>query len=338
MRAAVERFARRWWTGALGVPGTVLSALARPVSWCWAGAAHVVGGRRAARSMRVEGLTVLSVGNLAVGGTGKTPLASWLARRLDREGRRPAVLVGGHAHDEALLHEARVAPVPVIEDRDRVQAAREALQAGAAVAVLDDGFQHRGLARDLDIVLLAAEDPFPAPVLPAGPYREHVGAIGRADFVVVTRRAATAARSREIAARVEARHPEIVVGGVELAPGGWQLLDGRCADTPGADVLAVCAIGRPRAFAATLERVVGRPAEMVAFEDHHVYTPADIIRLKRTAGDRAIVTTEKDAVKLRAHSGTIGEVYVLTEVVRWDWGEEAFLARVRRAAAGAPVE
>jgi tetraacyldisaccharide-1-P 4'-kinase len=78
---------------------------------------------------------------------------------------------------------------------------------------------------------------------------------------------------------------------------------------------------------------VGGTVELVAFSDHHVYTPADVARLARHAAGRPLVITEKDAVKLRAHAGTIGECYVLSEEMRWDWGEEAVLARVRAACA-----
>ncbi|MGD2046948.1 MAG: tetraacyldisaccharide 4'-kinase [Gemmatimonadota bacterium] len=328
MRAGVELFARRWWAGGYGVPGRILSAAAMPLSWAWTVLARSAGERAADRAVRVEGLTVASVGNLAVGGTGKTPVVSWLTERLRRAGRQPGILVGGHAPDEAALHASRLPDVPVLEGRDRVASAREAARRGCGVAVLDDGFQHRRLQRDLDVVLLAAEDPFPAPVLPAGPYREGVGGLRRADAVLVTRRSADVASSRDLAGRVERVAPGLVVGGVHLAPAGWRELGGRSTDAPPGDVLAVCAVGRPGAFRSSVEKTTSGSVELVAFADHHVYTPADLAGLEHRAGRRSIVTTEKDAVKLRRLSGTPGRMYVLTEEVRWDWGEHDFLSRL----------
>jgi len=328
VRARLEVLARRWWSGELGVPGRLLTTAATPVSWAWAVAGRVAGERQAARAMRVDGITVVSIGNLSVGGTGKTPLVSWLARGLHEGGRRTAVLVGGHAPDEAALHAARLPDVVVIQDRDRVAGAREALRRGCSVAVLDDGFQHRRLARDLDAVLLSADDPFPAPVLPAGPYREGVGGLLRADLVVVTRRSADEGSSRALAARVERLASGLVVGGVRLAPTGWQDLRGDPVPAPTADVLAVCAVARPESFRSAVERGTPGSVELVAFADHHVYTPADLAGLERKAAGRPIVTTEKDAVKLRTHAGTLGATYVLAEEVRWDWGENEFLSRL----------
>lgn len=333
MRAGVERFARRWWAGELGLRGAVLGVAARPLSWAWAGAAAAVGARRAARAVRVEGLTVVSVGNLAVGGTGKTPLAAWIAERMQALGARPAVLVGGHARDEALLLARRLPDARVVENRDRVTAAREARAAGASVAILDDGFQHRHLVRDLDVVLLAAEDRFPGHVLPSGPYREGPGALARADAVLVTRRTPSADRARSLAERIERHAPGRVVGAVELVPSEWKRLDGKVGGPPDGDVVAVCAIARPEAFRSAVALRVAGSVELVAFSDHHGYTPADVARLVQGAGRRPLVTTEKDAVKLRDHADALGETYVLTERVTWDWGEADFLATLERLAA-----
>jgi len=280
----------------------------------------------------VDGLTVISIGNLAVGGTGKTPVVAWAAAALCDVGVAPAILVGDYGQDEALLHSRRLPGVPVIVQRDRVEGARQARKGGADVALLDDGFQHRRLERDLDVVLLAAEDTFPGPVLPRGPYRERPGALGRADVVLVTRRSASIEESRRLSTLVEASHPGMVVGGVHLAAAGWTDLDDNPVAPPAGDVVAACAIARPNAFQAVLARGVTGSVELVAFADHHEYTPADIGRLAARASGRPIVITEKDAVKLRAHGGTPGDVYVLAEEVLWDWGQEAFVSRLRQVA------
>ena len=330
MRAGLEIFARRWWAGELGGAGRVLSVLALPLSWAWASASSVAGVRLAvASSQRVEGLTVISVGNLAVGGTGKTPVVAWIAGKMRDSGAAPAILVGGQGRDEALMHSQRLPGIPVIVNRDRVAGARQALSEGASVVVLDDGFQHRRLRRDLDVVLLAAEDAFPGRLLPRGPYREPPGALARADVVLVTRRSASIDESRRLGERVGKSGWGEVAGALELASAEWTHLDGGQADPPDGDALAVCAIARPTAFRSTVARIVRGSVELVAFADHHEYTPADIVRLEKRASGRAIVVTQKDAVKLKAHAGTLGHAYVLTEAVCWDWGEEAFVTRLR---------
>jgi len=345
VRAGLEVFARRWWGGELGTPGRLLSVVALPLSWGWT-AGSALSSRRAERAAtRVEGLCVISVGNLAVGGTGKTPLAGWIAAMLCEAGAAPAVLVGpppagggGGGGDEALLHRRRLADVPVFQGRDRTGSARRALAGGARVAVLDDGFQHRRLRRDLDVVLLSAEDRFPGPVLPRGPYREQEGALARADLVVVTRRAAGLERSRELAARVASVLPEragpAVVAGVELAADSWTDLNGRPVAPPVGDVVAACAVARPRAFRSAVARVVTGSVELVAFADHHAYTPADAARLRKRAGGRPIVITEKDAVTLHGLAGILDPVRVLAETLRWDWGEADLRARLLEAAQG----
>lgn len=338
MRHAVEALTRRWWAGELGATGRLLTALTLPLSWTWSAVAGSVGAHRAARAVRLDGLSVISVGNLAVGGTGKTPVTGWIAAHLRSDGLATAILVGGHGRDEARLHARRLPEVCVVEDRNRVAGGRAARRRGAWVAIMDDGFQHRGLLRDLDVVLLAAEDPFPGPVLPSGPYREPASALARADLAIVTRRSASADAGRRLASRVEEVAPALVVGGVELAPEGWRTLDGAPSEGPRhGDVLAVCGVARPEAFRSQVERVLGRSVELVAFADHHDYTPADIDRLRRRSRGRPLAITEKDAVKLRHHSGTLGESYVLAERLSWDWGRDTVLARVRVAVAQAAV-
>lgn len=143
MRAGVQAFARRWWAGELGARGAALSAIGAPLSWAWGGASALAGRRAAARARRVQGVAVVSVGNLAVGGTGKTPMTAWIASSLLRGGARPAVVVGGAGGDEARVIARRLPGVPVTIERDREAGAARARAAGADVVILDDGFQHR---------------------------------------------------------------------------------------------------------------------------------------------------------------------------------------------------
>ena len=341
MRAGLERFARRWWAGELGLFGFALAVATAPLSWAWAWAAR----RRARRfarlgGTRVEGLRVVSVGNLAVGGAGKTPVAAWVASHLVRAGVPTSVVTGAHGADEALLHRRWRPEIPVVSSRDRVGAAATAQAEGARAVVLDDGFQHLGLARDLDIVLLSADDPFPAPVLPRGPYREPSAALERADAVVVTRRAAKEGAARALASAARRYAPEALSAGVWLAPSRLRRLEDWAAapasggpddtlGTPGlgrASVLAVCGVARPDAFAAAVEGLVGAPVELLSFADHHAYTRSDVARVRARAGGRPTVVTAKDAVKLTPWLEELGDAHVLEEELRWAWGEEALAA------------
>jgi tetraacyldisaccharide 4'-kinase len=259
-----------------------------------------------------------------VGGTGKTPVASWVARRCEEEGGRPALLLSGHGRDEVLLHRRWTPAIPVLVGRDRVDAARRALAQGADVAIVDDGFQHRRLARDLDIVLLAVEDRFPGRVLPRGPYREGPGALLRADAIVVTRRSGGAEEARALADRVRGLGCRALVAGIRIVGGHWFDLRGDPSPEPRGEALAVAAVGRPAAFGETVRGLLGARVELAAFPDHHEFGARDAERLRAWAGSRAIVTTEKDAVKLASFSDTLGDVYVLRQEIAWDWGERAF--------------
>jgi tetraacyldisaccharide 4'-kinase len=276
----------------------------------------------------IDGLRVVSVGNLAVGGTGKTPVAAWIAGMMRQAGMPTAVLVGSHGADEAALHRAWNPDVRVFCDRDRAAAARRARSEGVRVVVLDDGFQHRALARDLDIVLLSADDPDPAPLLPRGPYREPRSALARAGVVVVTRRVAGVDRARALAGSVDRDALGRGVACVRLAPGAWRHLDGSPAEPPRGDVLAVCGVARPEAFRRAVAECVEGDVELESFADHHAYSVADAERLARRAGSRPVVVTEKDAAKLVTLGASLGRVLVLADALVWDWGEEALRTRV----------
>lgn len=323
MTAVIEGFARRWWRGDLGATGKLLSSIAAPASWLWTGASRARIRAAAGASTRVEGLRVISVGNLAVGGTGKTPVAAWIAGTLHAAGIRTCVLVGAAGADEALLHRRWNPRVPTLVDKARVASAIRAREAGARVAVLDDGFQHVRLARDLDLVLLSADDPYPGATLPRGPYRESPEALARAHAVLVTRRAASVDRARDLAARVDADWPALVWGGVHLADGAWSRLDGTAGEPPEGAVLAVCGVARSDAFQAAVRRRTGSDVGLAAYPDHHDYTERDARRLREKAGGRPLACTEKDAVKLAPWAELLGDVFVLADEMRWDWGEDA---------------
>lgn len=294
-----------------------------PLAWAYEVAVRVRNRRYdrpgAARRAR---LPVLSVGNLVVGGTGKTPTVAWLAARLVARGARPAIVsrgYGGRAGagplcvsagagpccepsacgDEPFLLARAVPEAIVIVGGDRWACAELAHGLGADVVVLDDGFQHRRLARDLDIVLLDAHHPLGnGRLLPRGRLREPVAALGRADVVLLTR-ADAPLDPVEIGRAVAACRPGVPllrsthrrVGFVD--PGGLGAPAPRRA-------AAFCGIARPESFRADLEAEGVEIVHWRAFTDHHVYSTGELSALvdAARARDARLVTTEKDLARL----------------------------------------
>lgn len=336
MRARIEPRIRRWWEGGGGSGARLLRALTLPLELLYR--AGVALRNRAFdhglfRTHRAP-VPVISVGNLEVGGTGKTPVSAWLVGRLAREGRTPALVSRGYGEDELRLH-ARWNPAALVgADPDRVRAALAVSADGADVIVLDDGFQHRRLARDLDVVLLAAESPFPGRGLPRGPYREPPDALYRAHAVLVTRRTASEVEARALADRVARKWPHLVVGTVALVPSGWTDLEGRAADAPTGDLLAVSSVAAPGRFQRMVEAVTGVSPRPLAYPDHHDFSATDVVGIARAAGDAMVVTTEKDAVKLDRFAGRLPPVRVLTLAVEPGPGADLVLDHVLRAAHG----
>jgi tetraacyldisaccharide 4'-kinase len=247
----------------------------------------------------------LGVGNIAVGGVGKTPVAAYLAGNLARRGARPGILLRGYrGGEEAQEHRARTPEAVVVADPDRRRGAAEAVRAGAEVLVLDDCLQRRDLELDVMLAVVAAETAgdrmWP---LPAGPWREGLGALGRCDGVVVTYKTVPADVAAAVARRLAplTRTGLGVAAGLEIArlvpleggavrAGAW--LHGR-------DVVALCGIGEPGLFRSQLEGL-GARVRVAAFGDHHRYVPTDLVAVFAASGpDGLVVTTAKDAVKLR---------------------------------------
>jgi tetraacyldisaccharide 4'-kinase len=246
----------------------------------------------------------VSVGNLTVGGTGKTPVAAWVAARLLARGARPAIVLRGYGGDEPRVHELLNPGAVVVASGDRVAGAREAVSRGADVLVLDDAFQHRRARRDVDLVLVSADRwTGEARLLPAGPFREPLAALRRATAVVVTRKAAPLARAEAVAAAVGASAPGRPVAIVSLPldalrPWGGEEPERPLAWLAGRRVLAVAAVGDPGAFFAQLAGA-GAAVERAPFRDHHAFSPTEVAALAlRRAGVEIVVCTLKDAVKL----------------------------------------
>ncbi|MGH7529278.1 MAG: tetraacyldisaccharide 4'-kinase [Gemmatimonadales bacterium] len=275
-------------------------------------------------------LPSVAVGNLAVGGAGKTPLAAWIAAFVAARGKRPGILLRGYGvGDEDRVHARLVPSAVVVADPDRAAGAARARAAGAEVLVLDDAFQRLDVARDVNVAVLAAESIGAVPwTLPAGPWREGFGALRRADVIIVTRRRVPAEAAHRLARWLKDRWPGTVVAAVHLDLGGFTgMRSGRRAP---ADALAekrvvvAAGVADPQSFAAQVG-ACGASVQLVAYQDHHAYAPADVERLAQAARSADyVVVTEKDAVKLRERwPADAPEPLVADLVVRWDLNGDA---------------
>ncbi len=324
---------RRFWSGRAGLPGRVASAVLFPLELIYRG---VVGGRNRGYDVgvlptREPPIPVISVGNVAVGGTGKTPFSGWLVSRLEEMGRRPALVTRGYGSDEVLLHRAWNPQAVVIADVQRLRGVCRARERGADVAVLDDGFQHRAIGRRLDIVLVASEHGSRQALLPRGRLRETFRALRRADAVVVTRKTASRREAARIGGEVRAVASGVLAQvGFEVA--SWTDFDGTSVSAPGrGDLLAVAGVADPEPFTEMVRQRTTNRVTSLAFRDHHVFRRADVARIAEHAGGRSIVTTEKDAVKLREFAELLPETYVLRLRVAWESGHDDVMALVRDA-------
>ena len=299
---------RVWYDGA----APWLSWLLLPLSWLFRG---IAGARRAAyrrgwlSSVRVA-RPVIVVGNITVGGTGKTPFTIWLAQRLQARGLRVGIVLRGYggtsAHwprqvtartaweevgDEAVLLAQRTGAI-VIAGPDRVADAQRAIELGADVVLSDDGLQHYRLSRDCEVAVIDAERGLGnARLLPAGPLREPAARLSAVDLQVL-RGPAQSARAQQRAGGAQRVHVTSTLGeAVSLATGERRQVEAFA----GAPVHAVAAIGHPAAFFASLA-ALGLDVQGRALADHARLTRADI----SFDDDRPVLMTEKDAVKCRA--------------------------------------
>jgi tetraacyldisaccharide 4'-kinase len=335
----------------------MLSVLLRPLALIYGIAVRFRNSRfERTGAARDVGIPVVSVGNLTVGGTGKTPFVAWLVTELAGAARHPAIVTRGYhsragrgpllvsegngplappeiVGDEPYLLARRTCGTLIIAGSDRVAAAERAVQLGADVVVMDDGFQHRRLARRLDLVLLDATSPFGnGLLLPAGSLREPLSSLARADGVVVTR--SDLAETGAIAAEVHRQNPTAAVYHAASRGAGFFLADGSPASSP-ARAVAFCGIGNPSSFAASLRREGVEIARLVEFPDHRPYDDHDLRALSEAARahSAALVTTEKDAVRLpitRPGSTPITVYRIETSVLE----REALLAQVWSALGG----
>ncbi|HZI42919.1 MAG TPA: tetraacyldisaccharide 4'-kinase [Gemmatimonadaceae bacterium] len=291
-------------------------------------------------------IPAVSVGNVTVGGTGKTPVAAWIAEELLQRGARPAIVLRGYGDDEPLVH-ARLNPtVPVIVAADRVVGIARASEAGATIAVLDDAFQHRQVSREADVVLVSADRWSPSPrLLPAGPLREPLAALRRATIILVTRKAATDAQVDEVNESLATIAPRIPRSTIRLSADELHSVIGAPAemrhrplsDVAGRALRVLTAIADPDAFMRQLQLLGGLVTADV-YPDHHRFEPNEIERFVRSIPpDGLAICTLKDAVKLEdrwpREAPTLWYVSQRVSVERGVGGVEHILDDVTRARA-----
>jgi tetraacyldisaccharide 4'-kinase len=368
-----------WWRLATTVPRSPLDRL---FAGLLQGAADVYGlGVRArnaaydrgwARRVRL-GCPVISVGNLTVGGTGKTTCVRYLAEKLRQQGRRVAILSRGYGErvaapyslmakggrlfcddqpmdassngrtlsDEPQLLAAALEEVPVLVGRRREQTGRMALERfHPDVIVLDDGFQHRRLARDCEIVLVSARMPLGGwPLLPRGPMREPLASLRRADVIMLTKADESLPLLGALRERLRAVQPSAVLVTAAHEPASLREASGA---TIGLDRLAqsrvglVSSIGDPDGFEHTIRRQGAGVTMHLAYPDHHRYTAEEwsaALAAIAGSGACALVTTEKDATRLRPFlqsSAAPLPIWILGVKLTILDGEEALDARLAR--------
>lgn len=277
-----------------------------PLSFAYRGAAaaRVAAYRTGILRRRRPALPAVAVGNLTVGGSGKTPIAQWMAAWFAERGYRPAIVLRGYGGDEGDEHRARLPAAIVVEQPNRLAAMRRAARLGARVAVLDDAYQRLSVLPMLTVAVVSVESggavrwPFPA-----GPWREPWRALRRADLVIVTRKRAHGAAATALADAVRRLVPYTPVARARLAPAEFRgLVSGRrvSADAlAGKRVRAVAGVADPESFAWQL-RALGAGVRLDARADHAPYDARDVAcLLEAGASVDYVVVTAKDAVKLR---------------------------------------
>ena len=301
--------------------------------------------RRAALTKRVP-VPVISVGNITLGGTGKTPMVEWLARWFRERGTRVAIVSRGYGAargergDEALELEDRLPDVPGVQNPDRVAAAELAIhEFESQLILLDDAFQHRRIARDLDVVMLDAMRPFGFDhVFPRGMLREPLSGLSRADAVILSRADGVPPDERARIRRTVARYAPRAAW-VEVSHRPACLLSADGAREPLAAltrkrVAAFCGIGNPSGFRHTLANLGCDLVDFRALPDHHAYRREDVTELSSWAarsGAELVLCTHKDLVKVGLER--LGDKRLLAVVIGIEFlaGREALeelLARV----------
>jgi tetraacyldisaccharide 4'-kinase len=357
--SALDRIALKAWNGN-GMGAALLRAGLAPLSEVYAAAWRI----RETLPRRPERLEarVISIGNLTVGGTGKTPLVAHVAEILSKVNVPVAIVSRGYgrrsreslvvasdpervladaarAGDEPVMLAQKLLGVPVIVCADRGRAGREAIERfGVRALVLDDAFQNQAVAKDLEIVTVDGRRPFGnGRMLPAGPLRMPPSELERADVIAMTKFSAgdDLEATRKI---LREKAPHAAIFAARTTPVEFRdVHTGKSLPTDfarGRRVAAMCAIAEPLAFTNLLVKEGIEVADSFTFPDHHPYGPADIARVRgRARAVEAVVTTEKDAVKLDP-TWIEGGPPVLALVTAMQIDDEAEFERLVRGAVG----
>jgi len=263
------------------------------------------------RSTRVNA-PVLSVGNLTVGGTGKTPMVILLANRAVAAGRSVAIVARGYGEardqhgltDEVALLAERCPGARVVMTPDKTMGAKQAVELGADFIIVDDGLQHRSLVRDYELVMVDARAPFGnGSVLPGGPLRESPAGLGRATVVVLTHGETLDEEQRlTVLTQVRAFKLSVPVVWAEHAPLGVHAVTGGplrpTTAISGRRVYLASGIASPEGFRQTVEGLGAEVTGIMSFPDHHDFSAQDLARVRAAARDALILCTEKDAMKI----------------------------------------
>ncbi len=303
--------------------------------------------------------SVISVGNIVAGGTGKTPAVAAIAKLLQNKGFQVAILLRGYKRhssekirvvsdgenllcsreesgDEANMLARQLPKIPVVVGKQRYLTGEAAIERyNSDILILDDGFQHRQLARDVDILTIDTTQPFgTGALLPVGTLRESTSAIQRADIILLTRTDAVDTNIGDLKVELNRLAPNTLILESVHHPTSLYWLDQTdkhtkmpIEDLTGKRLLAVCGIGNPNAFAATLEKYNPEAVELIAFPDHHVYTESDLQQIQQQMeryGAEWIITTQKDEQKLASLPTELPIVVLAIELVITD-GEEALM-------------
>jgi tetraacyldisaccharide 4'-kinase len=276
-------------------------------------------------NIRRAPLKVISVGNITLGGTGKTPFTMALAKILEKELKKNVcVLIRGYGWDEQEMLKRNLADIPILVGQDRLRSSNKAVKLyGSDTAILDDGFQHWELARDLDIVLVDSRNPFGnRHLFPRGILRESRRSLGRADIIVFTKSDNGPAGIDGVKRAVHAVNKNAII--VEATHAPKHLYEGRArrphelASVRSKRVILLSSIGDPSYFEETVSGLGADVIEHIKFPDHHDYRKKDVDRIMAKCGEKhfdLIITTEKDIVKLNRLGLSMGSHKVLTLVV-----------------------
>jgi tetraacyldisaccharide 4'-kinase len=323
-----------------GMFAAIVKGVLRALSWLYAAAIKIVdyGYTSGIRRVHKVSVPVVSVGNISLGGTGKTPFTLFLANYFSDNGKKPAVLIRGYGDDEKRMLCDELPDVPVFVGQDRVSSATAAVKEGRDVILLDDGFQHRRISRDLNILMLDADSLLGGGSLfPRGILREPLSSLKRADALVLSKVDRLDTKGKEEALRkikalapgkpvITARHKPVFLKDVTGAVYSAESLNGQ-------GVCLVSGIADPDYFEFEVKKLGADIAKRLDYADHHNYSQKDIDRIHAAAGGgniKKIITTKKDYVKMQRLdlSRMEEKLFILDTEMEIVEGKEALVGRL----------